>query len=173
MYRTAFPEEQLFPPQFVHLLAQPECFLRTHFTPGHFTASAWVVNPSYSKVLLLKHAKLNRWLQPGGHADGDPDVCAVAVRELREETGVIAQPVSNHFFDLDIHRIPARKADPEHDHYDFRFLFVVDDQLPLHTNHESTEVKWVPLEQLEIYQADTSLLRLRAKTQRYAGLPGR
>lgn len=172
-YQSAFSEEQSFRSLFLNLLGRPDAFLRSHFSPGHFTASAWVVNPDFSKILLLKHTKLNRWLQPGGHADGDIDVRAVAVRELLEETGVTARLLSNQFFDLDIHRIPARKADPEHVHFDFRYLFVASDQLPLHANHESTEVKWIALDELEKYNPDASMLRLRAKTQRPVGLPTR
>jgi 8-oxo-dGTP pyrophosphatase MutT (NUDIX family) len=65
----------------------PDCFEREH-GPVHVTGSAWVVNPDRSCVLLVHHGKLHEWYQPGGHADGDPDVLRVALREATEESGV-------------------------------------------------------------------------------------
>jgi 8-oxo-dGTP pyrophosphatase MutT (NUDIX family) len=163
-YVTYDPEEEKFRLQFLSLLGEATSFQRTHFYPGHFTASAWVLNVEKSKTLLLHHAKLNRWLQPGGHADGDTDVRAVALRELSEETGLQPVFVSEHFIDLDVHAIPARKSDPAHDHFDFRFLMIADEFQPIRQNHESTELRWIPLEALERFNADASMLRLRAKT---------
>ena len=163
-YCSRYAEEEGFREAFLRLLAVPESFYRTHFNPGHFTASAWVINPNRSRVLLLHHAKLRRWLQPGGHADGTADVPRVALRELAEETGLAGHLVTDHFFDLDIHTIPARKSEPAHHHYDFRFLVIAEDQIPLSSNHESTELRWVALERLEDYQPDASMFRLRAKT---------
>ncbi len=164
-YAAYDPLEREFQQQFLWLLQQPECFSRHHFQPGHITASAWVVNPSRTNTLLINHTKLNRWLQPGGHADGNADVREVALRELAEETGCEPLFVSPQFIDLDVHRIPARKSDPPHDHFDFRFLVEVDEHRPVVGNHESTEVRWIPLAELEQFNADESMLRLRAKTR--------
>lgn len=86
-YITLFTEEQPFVSSFLQLLQSPDCYQRTHL-PGHLTGSAWIVDTTRQNVLLTHHAKLNRWLQPGGHADGDEDIAGVALREAEEETGV-------------------------------------------------------------------------------------
>ncbi len=105
-------------------------FARTHFRPGHFTASAFVISPDDSALLLILHGKLGMWLQPGGHIDADDDdVTAAARREVTEETGIWdleALEGAAPLLDLDIHPIPAnpRKNEPGHEHFDFRFLLV-------------------------------------------------
>ncbi len=119
------------------IASTPDCFKRTH-AAGHMTGSAWLINPSGDKVLLTLHRKLQRWMQTGGHADGDPDTLRVALREAEEESGISGiQPVSADIFDIDIHLIPARPAtgEPAHYHYDVRYLlraphesFIVSDE---------------------------------------------
>ena len=89
---------------------------------GHITGSAWVVDIAGNRVLLADHAKLGRWLQPGGHSDGDPDTLAVALREAREESGLDVRALDDAIFDIDVHRIPARGDEPAHLHFDVRFL---------------------------------------------------
>lgn len=103
---------------------------------GHFTASCWLVSADGRRALLTHHRKLDRWLQPGGHADGDTDLARVALREAQEETGVAELAVDAGIFDIDRHRIPARGDEPEHWHYDVRYViragaderFVVSDE---------------------------------------------
>jgi len=162
-YFSSFKEEELFKIKFLELLHHERCFHRDHF-PGHVTGSAWIVDKDRSKVLLVHHAALNRWLQPGGHADGEENVLNVAVREAEEETGVkgftIVQP---GVFDIDIHMIPAKKEIPEHLHYDIRFLLEADDQLPLLISEESHDVKWIAIKELASFNNEQSLLRLRDK----------
>lgn len=100
----------------------PDCFERAH-AAGHITGSAWLLNPAGNKVLMTLHRKLKRWLQPGGHADGQSETLAVALREAEEESGIRGiLPVSEDIFDVDIHLIPARPGEPEHFHYDIRYL---------------------------------------------------
>ncbi len=89
---------------------------------GHLTGSALVMDDASGKVLLLHHAKLQRWLQPGGHADGEGDLGAVALREATEETGLQGLELMRPAIDLDIHVIPARGSEPEHLHLDVRYL---------------------------------------------------
>ena len=88
--------------------AHPDCLARS-CVPGHLTGSAWVVTPDRSRTLLTHHLKLDKWLQLGGHADGDGDLLAVALREAREESGLTRiRALSADVFDLDRHWIPPR-----------------------------------------------------------------
>src|SRR6185369_5766902 len=97
--------------------SRPDCFERT-CREGHVTGSAWVVSSDRSSVLLTHHARLGRWLQLGGHADGETDPFAVALREAREESGMerFREPSGESPplpLDLDVHVIPARGDEPE------------------------------------------------------------
>ena len=132
---------------------------------GHLTASAWVVDPARTRALLTHHRKLGRWLQLGGHADGDPDLRRAALREAREESGLCSLRLAQAgIYDLDVHSIPARPGEPAHDHYDVRFALEADPAEPLVVSAESKELAWVPLAALADYGADESVLRLARKT---------
>lgn len=144
---------------------EPACFERS-CEEGHLTGSAWIVTPARSHVLLCHHAKLDRWLQLGGHADGDPDLAAVARKEAEEESGLRGlRAISPEIFDVDCHRIPARKTDPEHWHFDLRFLFEADLDEPLVVSAESRALAWVLLSQVAHYSREASLARMVAKTK--------
>ena len=119
----------------------PDALLRT-CTAGHFTGSALVVDAAAELTLLLFHRKLQRWLQPGGHADGDANLAAVALREATEETGVAGLRVDPHAVDLDIHEIGAGQ-DPAHLHLDVRFLVMAPPGARPRGNHESEALRWV------------------------------
>jgi 8-oxo-dGTP pyrophosphatase MutT (NUDIX family) len=163
-YTSSYPNEQKFKSQFLELLQHPRAFHRDHL-PGHITGSAWVLNQARTKVLLVHHAKLNRWLQPGGHADGDEDVLGVALRELEEETGVKhVTPLLTGIFDIDIHPIPLRKDFPHHDHYDVRFAFIANDQEQLIVSEESHDVQWVFLSELMTFTDSESVHRMARKS---------
>jgi 8-oxo-dGTP pyrophosphatase MutT (NUDIX family) len=149
-----------------------DCFQR-ELLIGHVTGSAWVVNPARDKVLLTHHRKLDKWLQLGGHCDGDHDVLRVALREAVEESGVFdIVPVHPDIFDVDILLVPERhtttaleiKLEPEHWHYDARFLLQADDTLPLHITPESNDLRWVPLHEVERLTNEESILRMVRKT---------
>ncbi len=120
----------------------PDALVRTCLA-GHLTGSALVVDDDTGKVLLLHHAKLQRWLQPGGHADGDGDLGAVALREATEETGLVDLVLVRPAIDLDLHTIPARGAEPEHLHLDVRYLVLATNASALVINNESTAARWV------------------------------
>jgi 8-oxo-dGTP pyrophosphatase MutT (NUDIX family) len=133
--------------------------------PGHITASAWIVDPERANAVLLHHRKLDRWLQPGGHVDGDPDVRRAAMREAREESGLrTLRMIRDDIYDIDVHRIPARGTEPAHDHYDLRFALEADPREPLRGNAESHAVQWIALGDLERYTIDDSVRRLAVKT---------
>lgn len=144
----------------------PDCFERT-CRPGHITASAWVVSPDHRRVLLTHHRKLDRWLQVGGHADGDGDVLAVALRETREESGLAdLTVVGDGPFDLDVHAIPARGDEPEHLHHDVRWLLVAGPGQALQVSDESNDLRWFEDGELDAILDEESLRRMarRART---------
>ena len=148
------------------VMRNPLCFER-HLAEGHVTGSAWILDQSGEKTLLTHHRKLNLWLQPGGHADGNSDVLAVAMQECLEETGLTSLvPVAKGIFDLDIHAIPARKDEPSHYHYDVRFLVRDTGGEDFIVSGESHDLAWVPLERLEDYTSEWSMRRMRDKALR-------
>lgn len=110
---------------------------------GHLTGSAVVVDEAGTRTLLLHHAKLGRWLQPGGHADGDGNLGHVAWREATEETGLVGLRLLRPAIDIDIHAIPARPGEPEHLHLDLRFAVVAPDGAEVDHNHEALGARWV------------------------------
>ena len=146
--------------------SQPRCFERA-LAPGHVTGSAWITDRAGSRVLLTHHRKLDIWVQPGGHADGDSDVAAVAAREALEETGLPGLALRGEgIFDLDIHPIPARSDTPAHEHFDARFAFQATTTENFEVSAESHALAWVPIDELETYSREPSLLRMRDKWHR-------
>jgi 8-oxo-dGTP pyrophosphatase MutT (NUDIX family) len=142
---------------------QPQCFERS-LTIGHITGSGWLLDHAGHRALLTHHAKLNKWLQLGGHADGDSDVLRVALREAEEESGlreIVA--LSEEIFDLDVHPIPARGNEAEHFHYDIRFLLqATGDDTYIRTD-ESHELRWFTAEELSDFTIGRSVHRMREK----------
>jgi 8-oxo-dGTP pyrophosphatase MutT (NUDIX family) len=143
------------------LTREPNCFERS-VQEGHVTGSAWIVDPQGTKCLLVHHKKLNRWLQPGGHADGNPDVYEVAEQEAREETGLQTLESDRSVFDIDVHLIPARKSDPAHYHYDVRFKFTASPEDSIQISAESNAIRWISLDQLNDYAGDEPSIRRMA-----------
>jgi 8-oxo-dGTP pyrophosphatase MutT (NUDIX family) len=151
----------------------PECCLRSHLA-GHCTGSALICCPYGERVLLLFHPFLQRWLQPGGHADGCLDLQDVARREAHEETGLPLAELSPYRFgslgrrvplDLDIHPIPARGAEPAHLHYDLRFLFIASPALELVPETPTLQLEWLSLDQVAARTNEESVLRMIGKVR--------
>lgn len=139
--------------------AHEDCFHREQ-QAGHVTGSAWIVNQAWDKVLLLHHAKLDKWLQPGGHCDGSDDVIGVAFREAQEETGITPKLISEEIFDVAAHDIPEKGDEPAHIHYDMRYLFEADDSIPLTMEEgKAKELRWVPLDEVESLVDDEGVFR--------------
>jgi 8-oxo-dGTP pyrophosphatase MutT (NUDIX family) len=140
-----------------------DVFERTR-VDGHFTASCWLVSRDGARVLLTHHRKLDRWLQLGGHADGDPDLVAVALREAHEESGLSGLLIDAEIFDLDAHQIPARANEPGHTHWDVRFIIRCGGDEAFALSDESHALAWVPIRTLlDDSGADASLRRMAAK----------
>lgn len=136
-------------------------FSRRHFAPGHFTASAFVVDDAGGSLLLVLHGKLHRWLQPGGHVDaGDADILAAARREVAEEVGLTDLEVLDPSpFDLDIHPIPALGGDPPHEHFDVRFLMRAASNADFAAGSDAKAARWTPLEAIDVATSDASVMR--------------
>ena len=172
-YIDSHPERKETAEKLLHfVLDTPDCFERGH-AAGHITGSVWMLNPEGDKALLTLHHKLGRWMQTGGHADGDADLLRVALREAAEESGIDGiTPVSTEIFDIDIHRIPAnlQKGEPEHYHYDVRFLLRAPHE-HFTVSPESDALAWWGEEDFRARAAelDSSVLRMAALAPGLAG----
>ncbi len=138
----------------------PQDAHRRTLLEGHLTASALVVDARFERALLTHHRKLGRWLQLGGHCDGDANLAHVALREATEESGIPDLAVLPTPIDLDIHAIPARGSEPEHFHYDTRFLVVAPPGAIEVLSEESHALRWLASGELASLSADASVRRL-------------
>lgn len=173
-YIVRFPKESEVVDR-IRLLVKthPDCFERT-CRPGHITGSAWVLSHDQKRCLLVHHAKLNRWLQPGGHADGEIEIAEVALREAREETGLtrLTLPtIDGHLvpLDLDVHLIPERRGpdgtliDDAHEHHDVRFLLIAEPDQATILSEESHDLGWFTHDEVLTLTNEESVLRMLRK----------
>ncbi len=160
-YAIRHPDDAAVVAEFRRFLeSSPATFERRH-PVGHFTGSAFVVSADGERTLLMHHRKLGLWVQPGGHADGDPDLAAVALREAQEETGLRGLTLEPGIFDLDRHAIPARRDEPEHFHYDVRFVVRAAAGEAFALNEESLALAWRAIGTVAADpQADASVRRM-------------
>jgi 8-oxo-dGTP pyrophosphatase MutT (NUDIX family) len=163
-YLARYPGESEVVGLFRALLAEDGPVFERARLAGHFTGSAWVVSADGQRVLLMHHRKLDRWLQLGGHADGDVHLPRVALREAEEESGLVDLAVDPAILDLDRHAIPARGSEPEHWHYDVRFVVRATGSEEFVLNEESLALAWKPVADIaEDPAADESLRRMARK----------
>ena len=161
-YFSRYPRETDLQERYRALLDVEDAFCRTG-RPGHFTASALILNRSRTRTLLVEHRKLGIWVQPGGHADGDENLERAAGREVEEETGLREWRCDGTILDLDIHPIPARKDEGPHEHYDVRFLFIADPAGSIAVSEESTDLRWIAVRDIPDYTDEESMLRMLRK----------
>ncbi|MFC3277576.1 NUDIX hydrolase [Xanthomonas fragariae] len=168
-YRVRWPDEAELAEQFAQLLDDAtDPFVRER-VEGHFTGSAWLVSADGTRTLLTHHRKLQRklqrWLQPGGHADGDRDLAQVALREAEEESGLNGlRLLDADIFDLDRHWIPAHGEVAGHWHYDARYVVVAGADEEFEVSEESLALAWRPIAELLAEPAlDPSMRRLAEK----------
>jgi 8-oxo-dGTP pyrophosphatase MutT (NUDIX family) len=192
-YAEAWPGEEAIVARFREFAAaHADCLLRT-CVPGHITASAWIVSADGTHCLLTHHRKLGRWLQLGGHVDGESRIELAALREAEEESGMAGFSFEGRVggdprrrggrdtalgaegeaarglhrdlvpLDLDVHAIPARGSEPRHDHWDVRFLLRAPAGQDLVLSDESTDLRWFPHAEVTAVTDEESVLRLQRK----------
>src|SRR3990167_8081192 len=160
-YKPIDPTELTFKQRMIDFVqAYPDCFERS-LALGHMTASAWLLNQDRTQALVMLHTKLDKWVQVGGHCDGDSDVLAVAIKEAQEESGIQnIVPISPEIFDIDIHLIPSNPRESAHFHYDVRFLLGVVGDQQFVQNRESKELRWISKHRAELLTDNTSVTRM-------------
>ncbi len=150
-----------------------DCFERS-CRPGHITGSAWILSHDRQHCLLVHHRKLDRWLQPGGHADGQTHIVSVALREAQEETGLeaLGLPVEGAEIvplDIDVHQIPERRdasgslIEDAHEHHDIRFLLIAAQGQELVLSDESHDLGWFTHDDVLNLTNEESVLRMMRK----------
>lgn len=163
-YARRWPTESEVVAQFAELLREAGAGFERSRLAGHFTGSAWLVDRDGCRVLLTHHRKLQRWLQLGGHADGDRDLARVALREAEEESGLDGLIVEHELFDVDRHWIPQRGDVPGHWHYDARYVVRAGEHEAFVVGEESLDLAWREIDGLvDDPQADESLRRMARK----------
>ena len=128
----------------------PDAFYRSNLL-AHMTASAWVVNPQRSKVLMVYHRLYDSWSWAGGHADGEEDLLAAALRAAREETGVQRlRPVTEEIYSLEVLTVDGHEKHgryvPSHLHLNVTYLLEAEEDQPLRVcEAENSGVAWFSL----------------------------
>jgi 8-oxo-dGTP pyrophosphatase MutT (NUDIX family) len=163
-YAKKHPAEKACASQIIEFISQYDTCFNRELSVGHMTGSAWIVNRAGTHTLLTHHKKLNKWLQLGGHADGDSDILQVAKREADEESGLSGLKTEDgEIFDIDIHQIPARADEPQHLHHDIRFVFRAVGSDNFIVSEESHDLAWVEVTRINEYNPEESLMRMAQK----------
>ena len=170
-YGRRWPDEEAVIAQFLALLDEPaNPFVRERLE-GHLTGGAWLVSGDGRRILMTHHRKLDRWLQLGGHADGDTDMARVALKEAEEESGLSDLALEGGIFDLDRHWIPEHKGVPAHWHYDVRYVVRAGGSEAYVVSEESLDLAWREIAPLA-GDADVSISRMARKWLAMQALAG-
>ena len=167
-YEPDDPLEAVHRLAMAQLLSSAEAaFSRGHFVPGHFTASCFIIDDG-GRLLLHHHRRLDRWLQMGGHVEGDETPGATALREGSEESGLNDLALfGGAIFDLDVHSIPAARGEPAHDHFDVRYLARTSHPEAITIDRaESNELAWFGLDRAAALMHGDESLRVIGKIER-------
>jgi 8-oxo-dGTP pyrophosphatase MutT (NUDIX family) len=145
---------------FLQLLRATEApYSRAQFAPGHITASCFILDDS-GRLLLHHHRRLSRWLQMGGHLEPGETTIEAALREGAEESGLRDLVlVDDAIADLDVHAIPAGRGEPEHSHYDVRYIARTQSPGTIAADaRESNQLMWFDLDRAaELMRGEESL----------------
>jgi len=158
-YEPANAREREHRDAMLDLLAySPAAFSRDHYVPGHFTASCFIIDGD-GRLLLHHHRRLDRWLQMGGHLEAGETPPVAALRAGCEEWGLKDLALVGSIFDLDIHQIPAAQGEPDHAHFDLRYLARTSSpEAVVIDRAESNELAWFDLDRAaEVMSAEESL----------------
>jgi 8-oxo-dGTP pyrophosphatase MutT (NUDIX family) len=160
-------DEMKFIPDFIQLMKMRDnCFYRNCFDPGHITGSALLLNVTGDKVLLNHHKIFGKWLSFGGHADGEENIAAVAMREAVEESGISdIRFVKTGIFDVDVHPVAENvaKKEPAHAHFDIIYLLQTKTE-EFQLSDESVDLRWCSYEEaMGLVQDDKRMKRILSK----------
>jgi 8-oxo-dGTP pyrophosphatase MutT (NUDIX family) len=149
--------------------AHGDCFERSSAV-GHFCGSCWLENFDGTKFLLTLHGKYRQWTPLGGHADGDPDMPGVALKEAREESGLEhLELMSDEIFDIGIYPSPERDGNSAHFHYSVTFLLrAFDPSENIKISDESLDLKWFeeyPVDDAEEFEMTRQFLKWKKLRQ--------
>lgn len=177
-YANHFPNE-LDPKRVVEFLKKETNLFGRDSKVGHITCSSWVLDYSRTHVLLIYHQRLKRWIQPGGHIEPFETPRQGALREAEEESGIVGlKLLDQQLFHVNILNFPDGKDGPGHSHFDLRYLIQAPNGASLDASEEVGGAKWVPLNRLEEYSDEETILMMAGKTgewllKRHAAEQGR
>lgn len=152
MYQPYNQQEEKDRTQILKWIDSGMDILTRNNTTAHLTASAWVVNPDHTKVLMVYHNIYDSWSWMGGHADGESDLLATAIREVKEESGIHdVRPLTEDIFSLEVLTVDGHVKRGEyvssHLHLNITYLLEADDQQEVHMKEdENSGVKWFRLD---------------------------
>ena len=163
-YNPPSPEEIKHKDDIIDFVKRNEQCFERDLQHGHITASAWLLNKTGDKALLTHHKKLNKWIQLGGHCDGDPNVLNVAIREVQEESDIKnIKPIHDQIFDIGVHFFQGSINEEKHYHYDIRFLLQAQGDEEIKISSESNDLKWIGKNRDGLLNNETSIVRMFKK----------
>ena len=131
---------------------EPKAYMREN-NEAHFTASSWVINQNHDRVLTCYHNIYNSWSWLGGHADGNQDLRSVAIREVREESGIEAVSADDELLSVEILTVDGHEKKghyvSSHLHLNVTYLLIADDRQPLKAkDDENRAVSWFDIDEV-------------------------